>query len=116
MKGAIAKAEELIKENPNSFMPQQFNNPANVEVHRKTTAEEIWNDTDGLIDIFVGGVGTGGTITGVSEDIKSRKKIYSVAVEPEKSPVLSGGEAFAAQDTGVRRRIYSCNLQQQSHR
>ena len=91
MKGAIAKAEELVKENPNSFMPQQFNNPANVEIHRKTTAEEIWNDTDGKIDIFVGGVGTGGTITGVSEVIKSRKKIYSVAVEPEKFPVLSGG-------------------------
>ena len=92
MKGAIAKAEELVKETPNSFMPQQFNNPANVEIHRKTTAEEIWNDTDGKIDIFVAGVGTGGTITGVSEVIKTRKKIYSVAVEPEKSPVLSGGQ------------------------
>ena len=73
MKGAIAKAEELIAQNPNSFMPQQFNNPANPEIHRKTTAEEIWKDTDGKIDIFVAAVGTGGTITGVSEVIKSRK-------------------------------------------
>ncbi|MGC8927806.1 MAG: cysteine synthase A [Myxococcota bacterium] len=92
MSGAVRKAEELLKTTPNSFMPQQFKNPANPEIHRKTTAEEIWNDTDGQIDIFVGGVGTGGTITGVSEVIKKRKKIYSVAVEPAASPVLSGGK------------------------
>jgi cysteine synthase A len=91
MKGAIEKSEELAKQYPNSFIPQQFNNPANPEIHRKTTAEEIWRDTDGKIDIFVSGVGTGGTITGVSEILKVRKKIYTVAVEPEKSPVLSGG-------------------------
>lgn len=92
MSGAVRKAEELLKNTPNSFMPQQFKNPANPEIHRKTTAEEIWNDTDGQIDIFVGGVGTGGTITGVSEIIKKRKNIYSVAVEPAASPVLSGGK------------------------
>jgi len=92
MKGAIAKAEELIAEIPNSFMPQQFKNPANPEVHRRTTAEEIWNDTDGKIDILVSGVGTGGTITGVSEVIKKRKpELISIAVEPSASPVLSGG-------------------------
>jgi cysteine synthase len=101
MKGAIAKAEELLKEYPDSFMPQQFKNPANVEIHRRTTAEEIWNDTDGKIDIFVGGVGTGGTITGVSETIKKRKKIYSVAVEPEKSPVLSGGQPAPHKIQGI---------------
>jgi len=91
MSGSIRKAEEILKNTPNAFMPQQFKNPANPEIHRKTTAEEILNDTDGQIDIFVGGVGTGGTITGVSEAIKKRKKIYSVAVEPAASPVLSGG-------------------------
>ncbi len=92
MSGAVKRAEQLQKEIPNSYILQQFKNPANPEIHRKTTAEEIWNDTDGRIDIFVGGVGTGGTITGVSEIIKSRKKIYSVAVEPAASPVLSGGK------------------------
>ena len=92
MKGAIAKAEELNKEIPNSMVMQQFNNPANPQIHRTTTAEEIWRDTDGEIDIFVAGVGTGGTITGVTDVLKSRKKtIYSVAVEPKDSPVLSGG-------------------------
>jgi cysteine synthase len=101
MKGAIAKAEELLKEYPDSFMPQQFKNPANVEIHRITTAEEIWNDTEGKIDIFVSGVGTGGTITGVSEAIKKRKKIYSVAVEPEKSPVLSGGQPSPHKIQGI---------------
>jgi cysteine synthase A len=92
MKGAIAKAEELISTTPNSYMPQQFMNPANPEVHRKTTAEEIWNDTDGKIDILVAGVGTGGSITGISEVIKKRKpEMISIAVEPSASPVLSGG-------------------------
>jgi cysteine synthase len=93
MPGAIRKAEELIKETPNSWMPQQFKNPANPEIHRKTTAEEIWNDTDGKVDIFVGGVGTGGTITGVAEVIKARKPGFkAIAVEPTASPVLSGGK------------------------
>ena len=93
MKGAVAKAEELAAQTPNSFLPQQFNNPANPEIHRKTTAEEVWNDTDGKVDIFISGVGTGGTITGVGEVLKSRKKsVQIIAVEPEKSPVLSGGQ------------------------
>ena len=93
MKGAIEKAEELARSTPNSFVPQQFNNPANPEIHRKTTAEEIWNDTDGKVDILVSGVGTGGTITGVSEVIKQRKPGFkAIAVEPEASPVLSGGK------------------------
>lgn len=93
MKGAIEKAEALAKELPHAFLPQQFKNPANPEVHRKTTAEEIWNDTDGKIDILVAGVGTGGTLTGVSEVIKKRKPSFKViAVEPEASPVLSGGK------------------------
>lgn len=93
MNGAIKRAEELVKNTPNSFMPQQFKNPANPEIHRQTTAEEIWNDTDGKIDIFIGGVGTGGTITGVGEVIKKRKPpLKVVAVEPADSPVLSGGK------------------------
>ncbi len=92
MKGAIAKAEELIAATSNSYMPQQFKNLANPEIHRKTTAEEIWNDTDGKIDILVSGVGTGGSITGISEVIKKRKpELISIAVEPSASPVLSGG-------------------------
>jgi len=93
MPGAIARAQELVEEHGSkAFMPQQFENPANPEIHRKTTAEEIWAATDGKIDAFVSGVGTGGTITGVSEVIKSRKELYSVAVEPEASPVISGGQ------------------------
>lgn len=92
MKGAIAKAEELHAQIPNSIIPQQFANPANPEIHRRTTAEEIWKDTDGKVDFLVSGVGTGGTITGISEVIKSRKPGFKVvAVEPAKSPVLSGG-------------------------
>ena len=93
MKGAIAKAEELQKQIPNSVVLQQFANPANPEIHRKTTAEEIWKDTDGEVDILVAGVGTGGTITGVSEVLKARKpSVKIVAVEPDTSPVLSGGQ------------------------
>jgi len=92
MKGAIVRAEELVKNTPDSFMPQQFNNPANPAIHRKTTAEEIWSDTDGAVDIFVGGVGTGGTITGVGEALKGKKpSVRVIAVEPADSPVLSGG-------------------------
>ncbi|NQU74934.1 MAG: cysteine synthase A [Planctomycetes bacterium] len=90
MTGAIERAEQLLLEVPGSFMPQQFNNPANPEIHRKTTAEEIWNDTDGEVDILVAGVGTGGTITGVAEVIKQRKTSFrAIAVEPVQSPVLS---------------------------
>lgn len=93
MKGSIAAAEELLKTTPNSVMPQQFKNLANPEVHRRTTAEEIWNDTAGNIDFFVAGVGTGGTITGVGQVLKPRKaSLRVVAVEPEESPVLSGGQ------------------------
>jgi cysteine synthase A len=92
MKGAIAEAERLVRDTPNSFMPDQFGNPANPAAHRRTTAEEIWRDTNGKIDIFVAGVGTGGTITGVSEVLKGRNpQMRSIAVEPEDSPVLSGG-------------------------
>jgi cysteine synthase len=92
MKGAIARAEELNKQIPNSFILQQFSNPANPAVHRRTTAEEIWRDTDGRVDILISGVGTGGTITGVAEIIKARKPSFrAIAVEPAKSPVIAGG-------------------------
>ncbi len=93
MKGAIEKAEELAANNKNSFMPQQFKNPANPEIHRRTTAEEIWKDTDGKVDYFIAGVGTGGTITGIGEVLKKRKpSVKIIAVEPTDSPVLSGGK------------------------
>jgi cysteine synthase A len=93
MRGAIGRAEELLEKIPNAWMPQQFKNPANPEVHRKTTAEEIWRDTDGKVDALVAGVGTGGTITGVAQVIKPRRPSFqAIAVEPTKSPVLSGGQ------------------------
>ena len=93
MRGAIAKAEEIVKALPDAFIPQQFRNSANPEIHRRTTAEEIWNDTAGNIDVFVAGVGTGGTITGVGQVLKPRKpSLRVIAVEPEDSPVLSGGQ------------------------
>ena len=100
--GAIRKAEQLVAENRNYFMPQQFKNPANPEIHRLTTAEEIWRDTGGRVDILVSGVGTGGTITGVAEVIKARKPGFRVvAVEPANSPVLSGGKAGAHRIQGI---------------
>ena len=93
MKGAIARAQEIVATTPNAFMPQQFQNPANPKIHRETTAQEIWEDTDGQVDILISGIGTGGTITGVAEVIKQRKPTFqAIAVEPDKSPVLSGGE------------------------
>lgn len=102
MKGAVKRAEELLKETPNSILLQQFNNPANPEIHRKTTAEEIWNDTDGKVDILISGVGTGGTITGVSEVIKKRKPGFkAIAVEPDASPVLSGGNPGSHKIQGI---------------
>ncbi len=102
MKGAISKANEILKNTSDAYMPDQFSNPANPEIHRRTTAEEIWRDTEGEVDIFVAGVGTGGTITGVSEVIKSRKPSYrAVAVEPVHSPVLSGGKAGPHKIQGI---------------
>ncbi len=101
MKGAVAKAEELVAETKNSFMPQQFRNPANIEIHRRTTAEEIWNDTDGRADILISGVGTGGTITGVGEVIKQRKPDFKcLAVEPIHSPVIQQTRAGEALQPG----------------
>ena len=102
MKGAIARAEELAATLPNAFIPQQFNNPANPEIHRQTTAEEIWSDTDGQIDILIAGVGTGGTVTGVAEVIKKRKSEFqAIAVEPADSPVLSGGNPGSHKIQGI---------------
>ena len=102
MKGAIAKAQELLKETPNGFILGQFDNPANPKIHRITTAEEIWNDTDGKVDILVSGVGTGGTLTGVSEILKARKSAFrTIAVEPTDSPVLSGGSPAPHKIQGI---------------
>jgi cysteine synthase A len=102
MKGAIDKADEIIKTNPKAVMLQQFKNNANPDAHRRTTAEEIWRDTDGLVDAIVAGVGTGGTITGVSEALKARKSSFqAIAVEPEASPVLSGGQPGAHKIQGI---------------
>jgi len=102
MKGAIAKAQEIIAATPGAIMPQQFENPANPEIHRKTTAEEIWNDTDGRVDVVISGVGTGGTITGVGQVLKARKpSVRMIALEPEDSPVLSGGQAGPHKIQGI---------------
>jgi cysteine synthase A len=102
MPGAVRKAEQLVAENTNYFIPQQFNNPANPEIHRLTTAEEIWRDTGGEVDILVSGVGTGGTITGVAEAIKKRKPEFkAIAVEPTNSPVLSGGKPGSHKIQGI---------------
>src|SRR3954467_4545219 len=102
MPGAIKKAEEIAADIPNAWIPQQFENPANPEIHRRTTAEELWNDTDGKIDMLVAGVGTGGTITGVAEILKPRKPSFrAIAIEPEGSPVLSGGQAGPHKIQGI---------------
>jgi cysteine synthase A len=102
MQAAVDKAREIVKETPGAFMPQQFENPANPEVHRRTTAEEIWRDTDGHVDILVSGIGTGGTITGVAEVIKKRKPGFkAIAVEPKKSPILSGGSPAPHRIQGI---------------
>jgi cysteine synthase A len=102
MSGAVRKAEELVKSDKRYFMPQQFKNPANPEIHRQTTALEIWDDTDGKVDILVSGVGTGGTITGVAEVIKKKKPSFrAIAVEPAASPVLSGGKAGSHKIQGI---------------
>ncbi|HMI94993.1 MAG TPA: cysteine synthase A [Micropepsaceae bacterium] len=102
MKGALARAAEILRSTPNSIMPQQFENPANPEIHRRTTAEEIWNDTQGGVDAVISGVGTGGTITGVGQVLKARKPtVKMIAVEPEDSPVLSGGQAGPHKIQGI---------------
>jgi cysteine synthase A len=111
MKGAIARAEELHKQIPNSVILQQFSNPSNPEIHRKTTAEEIWRDTDGKVDFVVAGVGTGGTITGVAEVIKKLKPSFkAVAVEPSRSPVISGGQPGPHKLQGIGAGFIPANL------
>jgi cysteine synthase A len=113
MKGAIAKAEELHKQIPNSIILQQFSNPSNPAIHRRTTAEEIWRDTDGKVDFVVAGVGTGGTITGVAEVIKARRPSFkAIAVEPAKSPVISGGQAGPHKLQGIGAGFIPDNLNQ----
>ncbi len=123
MPGAVRKAEELVKSTPHAFMPQQFKNLANPEIHRRTTAEEIWRDTDGKVDFVVSGVGTGGTITGCGEVLKSRKpSVKMIAVEPVNSAVISPvapegiAAAGAAQDSGDRRRVHSGRAEHVDHR
>ena len=102
MRGAIARAQEIVATTPDAFMPQQFRNPANPQIHRETTAEEIWADTDGEVDFLIAGVGTGGTLTGVAEVIKKRKPSFkAIAVEPANSPVLSGGEPQPHKQQGI---------------
>jgi cysteine synthase len=117
MRGAIGRAEELLRAHAHAFMPQQFQNPANPEIHRTTTAEEIWRDTGGKVDVVVSGVGTGGTLTGVGSVLKQRKPgLRMIAVEPEDSAVLSGGPPGAAQDPGDRRRIRAGDPRRQADR
>ena len=106
MKGAIARAEELLAENPDWVMPQQFDNPANPQIHRVTTAEEIWNDTQGNVDVIISGVGTGGTFTGVGSVLKARNPdLKMIAVEPEDSPILSGGTPALIKFRGLARAL-----------
>ena len=111
MKGAIERAQEIAKEHEKSFIPQQFDNPANPSIHRCTTAEEIWRDTDGNIDVFIAGVGTGGTITGVGEEIKKKNpNLKVIAVEPEDSPVISGGQPGPHKIQGIGAGFIPANL------